>query len=135
LALRWLTQRKRRFRTIDFTSIHLSEPPFVPELRSKDDTRYFDDNIDPNPLATPGTAGRAYVTKDPLLRDPELLDIRKELAFKGYTFRYQRRRVIDPRDGLLDVRLEGACEVKGDRQGESHPSWSASRLRARALSL
>jgi hypothetical protein len=133
-----LLNPKDRFRGIDFNSIHLCEPPFVPELRHEDDTRYFEDNIDANPLVAPGANGRAdAMAKDPLLHDPELLEIRKELAFKGYTFRHQRRRVIDPRDGVLNVRLEGADELK-DKNGkhrERQLPWSPSRLRARALSL
>lgn len=34
------------FRGIDFNTIHLQTPPFVPELSSPGDTRYFEDDID-----------------------------------------------------------------------------------------
>lgn len=34
------------FRGIDWANIHLQTPPFVPKLSSKDDTRYFEDDID-----------------------------------------------------------------------------------------
>jgi hypothetical protein len=107
----------------------------VPELSSETDTRYFDDDIEDAPLVRAGVKG-VEVARDPLLRDPELLDIRKELAFKGYTFRHQRHRVIDPRYGVLNVRLEGVDELKGRKpRGKERSMGPASRLRARALSL
>lgn len=34
------------FRGIDFANIHRQKPPFVPELKSDADCRYFDQDID-----------------------------------------------------------------------------------------
>lgn len=34
------------FKDIDFESLHLQTPPFVPELATPSDTRYFEDDID-----------------------------------------------------------------------------------------
>lgn len=38
------------FRGIDFKTLHLQEPPFKPELKDPSDTRYFDDDINDEPL-------------------------------------------------------------------------------------
>ena len=38
------------FRGIDFKTIHLQDPPFQPELKDPSDTRYFDDDINDEPL-------------------------------------------------------------------------------------
>lgn len=34
------------FRGIDFATLHVQTPPFVPDLKSGTDTRYFEDDID-----------------------------------------------------------------------------------------
>ena len=34
------------FKDIDFETLHLQTPPFVPELATPGDTRYFEDDID-----------------------------------------------------------------------------------------
>lgn len=34
------------FRGVDFETIHLQNPPFVPQLASADDTKYFEEDID-----------------------------------------------------------------------------------------
>lgn len=76
------------FRGIDFDTIHLQTPPFVPELSSPGDTRYFEDDIDPNPLPAPdaGAGGAAVdATRDPMLKGAhgaDNLDVRKQLAFQ-----------------------------------------------------
>ncbi|KAG0149915.1 hypothetical protein CROQUDRAFT_668824 [Cronartium quercuum f. sp. fusiforme G11] len=93
------------FQNINFNTIHLQKPPFVPELRDETDTRYFEDDIDANPLAPVGQAGADDGTRDPLLSDrtygAELLEMRKQHAFVGYTFKGPRREVFDPRRGVL----------------------------------
>lgn len=38
------------FKGLDFQTLHLQTPPFIPELRSPGDTRYFEDDIKPEPL-------------------------------------------------------------------------------------
>ncbi|PKC66292.1 kinase-like protein [Rhizophagus irregularis] len=77
------------FKGIDWDNLHKSTPPFRPQLKSDIDTRYFEDDIDDNPLAPPGGVERK--PKDPMLRDKhhgkDILKMRKELAFKGYTYK------------------------------------------------
>ena len=77
------------FKGIDWDTLHKATPPFKPQLKSDIDTRYFDDDIDDNPLSPPGGVERK--PKDPMLRDKnhgkEILQMRKELAFKGYTYK------------------------------------------------
>lgn len=78
------------FRGIDFSTIHLQTPPFIPDLKDASDTRYFEDDIDPNPLAAPNGED-PEATKDPMLRNKDhgkhLMKVRKSLAFVGYTYR------------------------------------------------
>ncbi|WOO78687.1 Serine/threonine-protein kinase CBK1 [Vanrija pseudolonga] len=63
-------------------------PPYQPNLSTPDDTRHFDEDIPDEPLAP---ANSALQIRDPLLGDgksgPHLLEIRKGLAFRGWTFR------------------------------------------------
>ncbi|KAI5481951.1 serine/threonine protein kinase Cbk1 [Pseudohyphozyma bogoriensis] len=96
------------FRGIDFANIHRQTPPFVPDLADPADTRYFEDGIDDNPLPPPELAPGMPIpdeTKDPMLRDkihgPQILNVRKQLAFQGWTFKGQRNQVFDPRKGIL----------------------------------
>lgn len=69
------------------TDIHQETPPFQPDLQWPDDTKHFDQNIPDTPLQ--GDIVRE--PKDPMLRDkkygPEVLAIRKQLAFKGWTYK------------------------------------------------
>lgn len=76
------------FRSIDFDTIHTQTPPFVPELNSLDDTKYFEDDIEDAPIA-PADVGAGFdpnATRDPMLNDKvqgeHLLQIRKNLAFQ-----------------------------------------------------
>jgi protein-serine/threonine kinase len=93
------------FKGIDFHTIHLQTPPFVPELRDPTDTRYFEDDIDANPLPAPD-GGNPDATKDPMLRDKvhgkKLLEVRKQLAFQGFTYKRPKKQVYDPRKGIID---------------------------------
>lgn len=101
------------FSNIDFDTIHLQTPPFVPEISDETDTRYFEEEIDENPLEGPGVKGNEaneIQTRDPLLGDKthgaELLETRKLHAFVGYTFKGPKRTVFDPRRGvILDSRF------------------------------
>ena len=52
LALMSLPAHVAWFRGIDFKTIHLQDPPFQPELKDPSDTRYFDDDINDEPLRT-----------------------------------------------------------------------------------
>ncbi|KAK5816872.1 kinase-like protein [Linnemannia elongata] len=77
------------FRGIDWASLRSQRPPFQPALKDPADTRYFDEMVDDNPMAAP--EGEERVIRDPLLGNKNegrrLLDMRKKLAFAGYTFR------------------------------------------------
>lgn len=125
------------FASIDFETLHLQTPPFVPQLRAASDTQYSEDNIDPNPLAAPdaglgGLGGDS--TKDPMLRVPELLEIRKQLAFQasslssyadelttvqGWTYKSRdpSKQVYDPR--RTGVRSFGATGADVPTRGRS----------------
>ncbi|KAG0349058.1 hypothetical protein BG004_002258 [Podila humilis] len=77
------------FNGIDWTNLRHQQPPFRPALKDPADTRYFDEMVDDNPMAAP--EGEERVVRDPLLGNKNegrrLLDMRKKLAFAGYTFR------------------------------------------------
>ena len=105
------------FRGVDWHSLHTVKPPFIPEgLSGSDDTKYFDeedscptlsvslgstdeqllrnDSPDVTRVSVPEGEVELKVKKrarDKLLRDPihgkDLLDLRKEVAFWGYTYR------------------------------------------------
>ncbi|KAI0051243.1 kinase-like protein [Auriscalpium vulgare] len=81
------------FRGIDWANIHRYPAPYRPELRNPEDTRHFDDDIPAEPLA-PANGAPADATRDPLLRDKvhgaEILDVRKALAFAGFTHKSPR---------------------------------------------
>jgi hypothetical protein len=93
----------KTFSGINFKTIHLEKPPFIPNLKSETDTRYFEEDIDANPLPLPG--GAATQTRDVLLGHhkygADILETRKKHAFVGYTFKSPRREVFDPRRGFL----------------------------------
>ncbi|CAG8447034.1 5599_t:CDS:2 [Ambispora gerdemannii] len=77
------------FKGIDWDNLHNVKPPFQPKLKSDIDTRYFEEITDDNPLAPP--EGEERKPRDPMLRDrkhgTEILNMRKQLAFVGYTYR------------------------------------------------
>ncbi|KAF9582515.1 hypothetical protein BGW38_000111 [Lunasporangiospora selenospora] len=77
------------FKDIDWNNLRRQTPPFKPALKDPADTRYFDEMVDDNPMAAP--EGEERVIRDPLLGNRNegrrLLDMRKKLAFAGYTFR------------------------------------------------
>ncbi|KAF5380439.1 hypothetical protein D9615_004608 [Tricholomella constricta] len=81
------------FRGIDWLNIHRYPAPYRPELRNPEDTRHFDSDIPPEPLA-PANGAPADATRDPMLRDKthgaEILDSRKALAFAGFTHKSPR---------------------------------------------
>ncbi|WWC92044.1 uncharacterized protein L201_006998 [Kwoniella dendrophila CBS 6074] len=85
-----LIKKHKWFEGIDWDNLHKQTPPYHPDLYAEDDTRHFDDDIPDEPLA-PANGAAGNVTKDPLLRDKKhgehLLEIRKSLAFKGWTFK------------------------------------------------
>lgn len=97
------------FKGIDWQNIHKYPAPYKPELRSPEDTRHFDSDIPPEvriaflrsyrglirfqPLA-PANGAPPDATKDPLLKHKihgaEILDVRKALAFAGFTHKSPR---------------------------------------------
>ncbi|KAF4620429.1 hypothetical protein D9613_000392 [Agrocybe pediades] len=81
------------FKGIDWQNIHRYPAPYRPELRSPEDTRHFDSDIPPEPLA-PANGAPPDATKDPLLRHKlhgaEIMDVRKALAFAGFTHKSPR---------------------------------------------
>ncbi|GAA6050330.1 hypothetical protein JCM3770_002966 [Rhodotorula araucariae] len=113
-------------RGLDFATLHLQTPPFVPQLGSDPaSTKYFEEDIAPEPLAVPEIAPGVPAPdtpRDPLLRHPEqganLLRLRKELAFAGWTYKKPKRTVYDPRQGL-DPGVFGRTDGKGTQRGRS----------------
>ncbi|KZT52106.1 kinase-like protein [Calocera cornea HHB12733] len=94
---------------IDWRHIRYCSAPYRPGLTRPDDTRHFDADIEPEPLA-PANGLPAEGTLDPVLRDAvhgaAALGIRKAYAFAGFTHRSPRR--IDVRKlrvGGSDSRL------------------------------
>ncbi|KIK67177.1 hypothetical protein GYMLUDRAFT_37234 [Collybiopsis luxurians FD-317 M1] len=104
------------FRGIDWENMHLYQAPYRPDLQNPEDTRHFDDDIPAEPLA-PANGAPPDATRDPMLRDKvhgaEILDMRKALAFAGFThkspraFSYVRAdRAFDPRSDEVDSPAE-----------------------------
>ncbi|KAL0068766.1 hypothetical protein AAF712_004095 [Marasmius tenuissimus] len=81
------------FKGIDWDNIHRYPAPYRPELRHPEDTRHFDPDIPPEPLA-PANGAPPDATRDPMLRDKvhgqEILAVRKALAFAGFTHKSPR---------------------------------------------
>ncbi|TBU55798.1 kinase-like protein [Dichomitus squalens] len=125
------------FRGIDWENIHRYPAPYQPELRNPEDTRHFDDDIPPEPLA-PANGAAADATRDPVLRDrthgEEILEVRKALAFAGFT--HKSPRVISY------VRADKAFDPEPDTYGQDEPERGRSTIRefrdvgaGRAMSL
>ncbi|KAJ3733553.1 kinase-like domain-containing protein [Lentinula guzmanii] len=111
------------FRGIDWANIHRYEAPYRPELQNPEDTRHFDDDIPAEPLA-PANGAPPDATRDPMLRDrvhgAEILDVRKALAFAGFThkspraFSYVRAdRAFDHRSNDVDVDPQATVRARG----------------------
>ncbi|KAJ7594009.1 kinase-like domain-containing protein [Mycena floridula] len=102
------------FRGVDWHNIHRYPAPYRPELRDAADTRHFDPDIPPEPLA-PANGAPADATRDPLLRDKihgaEILDVRKALAFAGFTHKSPR--------AISYVRADMAFDARPDTYGQT----------------
>ncbi|KAH9083902.1 kinase-like protein [Lactarius deliciosus] len=113
------------FRGIDWANIHRYSAPFRPDLRNPEDTRHFDDDIPAEPLA-PANGAPADATRDPLLRDKvhgqEILDVRKALAFAGFTHKSPR--------AISYVRADKAFNPEPDSYGQEEPERGRSMLRS-----
>ncbi|KZT70969.1 kinase-like protein [Daedalea quercina L-15889] len=112
------------FRGIDWENIHRYPAPYRPELRHPEDTRHFDDDIPPEPLA-PANGAAVDATRDPLLRDrvhgQEILEVRKALAFAGFT--HKSPRVISY------VRADKAFDPEPDTYGHEETERGRSAVR------
>ncbi|OAX41063.1 kinase-like protein [Rhizopogon vinicolor AM-OR11-026] len=125
------------FRGIDWENIHRYPAPYRPELQNPEDTRHFDSDIPPEPLA-PANGAPPEATKDPLLRDKihgeEILNVRKALAFAGFTHKSPR--------AISYARADRAFDTQGGISGQEHAERGRSRIRSvheagtgRAISL
>lgn len=131
------------FRGIDWDNLHRMRPPFRPALSHAGDTKHFEDDIEDAPLAAPGVADNpnADQPRDPMLRDreqgPKLLEMRKQLAFVGYTFKSPK--AFDPREQLADERNVIAAEravgmMPAQERGRSRePTEMGSRIRSMSM--
>ncbi|TEB37406.1 kinase-like protein [Coprinellus micaceus] len=81
------------FKGLDWGNIHHYPAPYRPQLTSPEDTRHFDSDIPPEPLA-PANGAPPDATRDPVLRDKvhgeHILEVRKALAFAGFTHKAPR---------------------------------------------
>lgn len=125
------------FRGIDFAAIPTQKAPFKPALAHPADTKHFDENVGDEPLAAPGAVAGAAVTaqqsKDPMLRDADqgekILDMRKQLAFVGYTFK--RPPGFDPR--VLKEQLQEAASSSMDGGDKVEEDGTADNVRPSRL--
>ncbi|KAF8210476.1 kinase-like domain-containing protein [Mycena galopus ATCC 62051] len=117
------------FRGIDWLNIHRYPAPYHPELRAPEDTRHFDPDIPAEPLA-PANGAPADATRDPLLRHEvhgaEIMDVRKALAFAGFTHKSPR--------AISYVRADKAFDSQPDSYGRSppEPSYGQGTVRGRS---
>ncbi|THH00504.1 hypothetical protein EW026_g2042 [Hermanssonia centrifuga] len=112
------------FRGIDWDNIHRYPAPYRPELKNPEDTRHFDEDIPPEPLA-PANGAAPDATRDPLLRHKvhgnEILEVRKALAFAGFT--HKSPRVVSY------VRADKAFDPEPDTYGHDEPDRGRSTIR------
>lgn len=124
------------FRGIDWTTLHSSKAPFVPALSHAADTKHFEDDIGDEPLPAPGAAEAAKnglpppvdQPRDPMLRDKahgqHLLEMRKQLAFVGYTFKSPK--AFNPRTQLTESKF--LPKDNGSEKQGADDTGSAARL-------
>ncbi|PPQ77220.1 hypothetical protein CVT25_011066 [Psilocybe cyanescens] len=107
------------FKGIDWENIHRYPAPYRPDLVSPEDTRHFDDDIPAEPLA-PANGAPPDATRDPLLRHKvhgaEIMDVRKALAFAGFTHKSPRTMDYTRADKAFDA-LHDTKPVKGTVRG------------------
>ncbi|KAN0061854.1 hypothetical protein ACQY0O_005847 [Thecaphora frezii] len=128
------------FRGIDWKGLHQAKAPYRPALSHAADTKHFEDDIEDEPLPAPGAAENpnADQPRDPMLRDKEqgqkLLEMRKQLAFVGYTFKSPK--AFDPRTQLADERNIIAAEqaaAEAARGRPREPTEGGSRIRSMSM--
>lgn len=135
--------------------MHRYAAPYRPELRHPEDTRHFDDDIPPEvscgtqwychvidqpflqPLA-PANGAAADATRDPLLRDKahgqQILEVRKALAFAGFTHKSPRVISYVRADKAFDPEPDSYGKDEGDR-GRSTVRENRDIGKGRAISL
>jgi len=110
------------FKGIDWLNIRRYPAPFRPELQHPDDTRHFDPDIPAEPLAPAGGAP-ADATRDPMLRDKvhgaEIMDVRKALAFAGFTHKSPRAISYARADKAFDPRPDTYGQQQATERGRS----------------
>ncbi|PWN53726.1 kinase-like protein [Violaceomyces palustris] len=132
------------FRGLDWNNLHRVKAPFRPALSHPADTKHFEDDIEDEPLPAPGAAeGQAQndQPRDPMLRDKEhggkLLEMRKQLAFVGYTFKSPK--AFDPRAQLSERNVEAAERAAGMTRAaprtrtRGEPTEGGSRIRSMSM--
>ncbi|KAH7108074.1 kinase-like protein [Auriculariales sp. MPI-PUGE-AT-0066] len=137
------------FRGIDWENIRKYPAPFRPELRNPEDTRHFDPDIPAEPLA-PANGAPADATRDPLLKDkvhgPQIMEVRKALAFAGFTHKSPRvisytraDRALAPiepsTDEGFDHRTPHHAHEEDEFRGRSPDRHSGTIGRGRAISM
>jgi serine/threonine protein kinase len=130
------------FRGIDWDRIHKQSAPFKPDLSHAADTKHFEDDIEAETLQSPAAAEAIQNGKpipvdpprDPMLRDKlhgeQLLEVRKNLAFVGYTFKSPKE--FDPKMQLTE------SKIRQVEQDTAYSQWTAnpvgSRIRSNSIS-
>ncbi|KAJ6505569.1 hypothetical protein C8R45DRAFT_817330, partial [Mycena sanguinolenta] len=129
------------FRGIDWLNIHCYPAPYHPGLRAPEDTRHFDPDIPAevrvnSPACLVATtewyvsAPSTWERRDPLLRHkvhgPEIMDVRKALAFAGLTDKSPRV--------ISYVRADKTFDPEPDSYGRSppEPSYGQGTIRGRS---
>ncbi|EPZ32698.1 Serine/threonine-dual specificity kinase domain-containing protein [Rozella allomycis CSF55] len=75
------------FAEIDWENIRTKRPPFVPDLKSSTDTSYFDEVQESNSHSSSQGLNEETLTEE----DKKVMELRKEFAFVGFTFRGSHR--------------------------------------------
>jgi len=123
------------FKGIEWDNIHRFPAPYRPELTDPEDTRHFDSDIPPEPLA-PANGVPANATKDPLLRDKlhgeEILNVRKALAFAGFTHKSPRAISYTRADRAFDGSMNGNT---GGQHERGRSRFRSVHGKGRAISL
>lgn len=126
------------FSGIDWQNIHRYPAPYKPELRHPEDTRHFDSDIPPEPLA-PANGAPPDATRDPLLRDKvygaEILDVRKALAFAGFTHKSPRTVEYTRVDQAFDSPLKISHGQQGTVRGRPLVREAHTVGKGRAISM
>lgn len=129
------------FRGIDWDRIHTATAPFTPALSHPADTKHFEDDIEAETLQSPAAAEAIKDGKpipldpprDPMLRDKkhgeQLLEVRKNLAFVGYTFKSPKD--FDPRTQLTESKIR---QVEQASDSWASIPMASSRIRSNSIS-